>query len=109
MDKVSKDCEATEEDMELISFRKTNTSVEENMMDLDNQDYILIQPNFTKGMIYLNILNKTVLYLFKTNSSFYTLSKVENLPSLVVDNKPIQLEKHNQKSKVLFFIYFALI
>ena len=54
MDKVwSKNNENTEDDMELISFRKTNTSVEENLMDLDNEEYILIQPNFLKGIKWI--------------------------------------------------------
>lgn len=37
--------ESMEEDLELISFRKTNASVDENMIDLDNGEYILIETN----------------------------------------------------------------
>lgn len=33
--------ENTEEDIDLISFRKTNTSVEENLGDLDHQELVL--------------------------------------------------------------------
>lgn len=32
-----------DEDMELISFRKTNASIDENMRDLENGDFILIE------------------------------------------------------------------
>ena len=41
--------ENTEEEMDMISFRKTNTSVDENMIDLDNGEYILIEKCLNKG------------------------------------------------------------
>jgi hypothetical protein len=34
--------ENTEEDIDMISFRKTNTSVDDNVMDFENADYILV-------------------------------------------------------------------
>ena len=50
---------SNEEELELISFRKTNTSVEENMGDLDNGDYILIENKHQKGIQILkyNLFN----------------------------------------------------
>ena len=49
MEKVHKnEHESVEDDLELISFRKTNTSVDENMIDLGNEEYVLIETNSSK-------------------------------------------------------------
>ena len=37
--------ENTEEDIDMISFRKTNTSVDENVMEFENADYIVGSEN----------------------------------------------------------------
>lgn len=58
---------SNEEELELISFRKTNTSVEENMGDLDNGDYILIENKHQKGIQILkyNLFNNEKLLVHK--------------------------------------------
>jgi len=55
--------ETTEEDMDLISFRKTNTSCDDAIGDLEKGEYILIKNKHTKGICHsINYLNQINSY-----------------------------------------------
>lgn len=59
INQASREQETTEEDIELISFRKTNTSVDENMGELENGEYILIEKCHRNGnYIYFPLLSQ---------------------------------------------------
>lgn len=81
---VKAEVENTEEEIDMISFRKTNDSVEENMTDLDNREYILIEKQ---------LLGDKTAYNLRNNQSLKNKSSLESSSGVHISSS---LESHNQ-------------
>ncbi|CAI2384797.1 unnamed protein product [Moneuplotes crassus] len=78
--------ENTEEEIDMISFRKTNDSVEENMTDLDNGEYILIKNKLLQGSKESSIEDSKAKSHLESSYGLNPCSSIENSSKNALDS-----------------------